>query len=99
MIPASHSSSSLKKRFCAWPAVRSRKPSTREPASPNMEAENAVPMPASGAARPPLSWSNIWVTSPEPTDRVEITPPIECTVRSSPQKVPSRPRKISSPVM
>ena len=52
MRPASHSSNSLKKRFCAWPAVRSRKPSTSAPARPNMLAENAVPMPCSGRARP-----------------------------------------------
>ena len=38
----SHSSSSLKKRFMAWPAVRSRKPRISAPDRPNIEAENAV---------------------------------------------------------
>ena len=64
-----------------------------------MEAENAVPMPASGRASPDFNCSNIALTSPEPTDIAPITSATEPIVRSRPQNVPSRPRKISSPVM
>ncbi len=64
-----------------------------------MEAENAVPMPCSGLARPAFSCSNRALMSPEPTDMPLMTPPTEPTVSSRPQNVPSRPRKISSPVM
>ncbi len=97
--PASHSSNSFVKRVCAWPAVRSMKPSTNAPARPSMEVENAVPMPSSGRARPAFNWLNNWFRSPEPTDMLPMTSATEPMVRSSPQKVPSRPRKISSPVM
>ena len=38
---------------------RSRKPSTSEPARPNSEDENEMPMPPSGAARPSRSESNM----------------------------------------
>ena len=64
-----------------------------------MEAENAVPMPRSGCVSPALSWLNSWFRSPEPTDMLPITSEIDPMVSSSPQKVPSRPRKISSPIM
>ncbi len=64
-----------------------------------MEEENAVPMPCSGLARPVFSWSNRALMSPEPTDMPLITSATAPTVSSRPQKVPSRPRKISSPVM
>ena len=56
-------------------------------------------MPCSGLARPDFSWSNITLTSPEPTDMLPITSETAPTVSSRPQNVPSRPRKISSPVM
>ena len=97
-VVASQSSSSVWKRFCAWLICRSRKPSTSEPASPNSEDENEMPMPLSGAASPSRSVSNVALASP-PTFRLLITPPTEVTVSIRPQKVPSRPRKISSPVM
>jgi hypothetical protein len=79
--------------------VRSRKPSTSAPDRPNIEAEKAVPMPASGRASPVLSCSNSALRSPEPTDIPAITSDTAPTVFSRPQKVPSRPRKISRPVM
>ena len=98
-MPASHSSSSLKNRFCACPAVRSRNPSTSAPARPSIDEENAVPMPFSGRASPDFSCSNNALMSPEPTDIELITSPTDDTVSSSPQNVPSRPRKIKSPTM
>ena len=63
-----------------------------------MEEENATPMPRSGCARPDLSWLNRAFRSPCPTDIELITSATEPIVRISPQKVPSRPRKIRSPV-
>ena len=95
---ASQSSSSVWKRFCAWLICRSRKPRTSEPARPNSDDENEMPMPLSGAARPSRSESNVALASP-PTFRLLITAPTEPTVSIKPQNVPSRPRKISSPVM
>ncbi len=64
-----------------------------------MEAEKATDMPRSGWASPVLSWLKSWLMSPEPTDISAITSATEPMVWISPQKVPSRPRKISSPVM
>ena len=63
-----------------------------------MEEEKATDMPRSGCASPDFSWLNSWLMSPEPTDMSAITSATEPIVSSSPQKVPSRPRKISSPV-
>ena len=64
-----------------------------------MLAENAVPMPASGRARPVFNCSNIRFMSPLPSDMLPMTSDTAVTVFSSPQNVPSRPRKISRPVM
>ncbi len=64
-----------------------------------MELENAVPMPCSGRASPALSCSNMALMSPEPTERLPITSLTDPTVSSSPQNVPSSPRKISNPVV
>ncbi len=61
--------------------------------------ENAVPMPRNGCARPDFSCSNSALMSPEPTDMPVMTSLTERTVSSRPQKVPSRPRKMSRPVM
>ena len=69
-----------------------------EPARPNSEEENEIPMPLSGAARPSLSASKVAPASP-PTLSPSKTLPTDETVSIRPQKVPSRPRKISSPVM
>ena len=62
-----------------------------------MLAENAVPMPASGLARPDFNCSNIRFTSPLPSVMLPMTSDTDPTVFSSPQNVPSRPRKISTP--
>ena len=66
---------------------RSRKPRISEPARPNSELENEMPMPPSGAARPSFSVSN---RAPElpPTLSPSITLPTEPTVSIRPQKVP-----------
>jgi hypothetical protein len=64
-----------------------------------MEAEKAVPMPRSGLPSPVLSCSNRALMSPEPTDMPLMTSAMAAMVSSRPQNVPSRPRKISSPVM
>ena len=63
-----------------------------------MEAENAVPIPCKGLASPVFNCSNSTFKSPEPTDMPPITSAIDAMVSNSPQKVPSRPRKISKPV-
>src|SRR5262249_13061310 len=70
----------------------------RERARPNSEAENAIPMPPSGAASPSLSDSNMAPASP-PGLRLLITLPIEPMVSIRPQNVPSRPRNTSRAVM
>ena len=70
----------------------------REPARPNSEDENEMPMPASGAASPSFRVSNRAPESP-PTFKPSITLPTEPTVSIRPQKVPSRPRNTSKPVM
>src|SRR5215470_17555561 len=62
------------------------------------EAENAMPMPPSGAASPSLSDSNMAPASP-PGLRLLITLPIEPMVSIKPQNVPSRPRNTSRAVM
>ena len=56
-------------------------------------------MPASGRASPDFNCSNIALTSPPPTDIAAITSDTAPIVFSRPQNVPSRPRKIISPVM
>ena len=80
-------------------ACRSRKPKANEPASPNSDDENAVPMPAIGACRPRLRSANTLVMSLPSTVSPLMTLPIEPMVCSSPQKVPNRPRKIKSPIV
>ena len=57
-----------------------------------------MPMPLSGAASPSRSESNMLPASP-PGLRPWMTLPTELTVSIRPQKVPSRPRNTSSPVM
>ena len=57
-----------------------------------------MPMPLSGAASPSFRVSNSEPESP-PTFSPSITLPTEPTVSIRPQKVPSRPRKTSKPVM
>ena len=59
VAPASHSSSSMWKRPCAWLACNSRKPSTSEPDRPNSEAPKAVDMPLSGPSMLSFSLANI----------------------------------------
>ena len=56
-------------------------------------------MPASGRASPDFNCSNIVLTSPLPIDMSAITSDTAPIVFSSPQNVPSRPRKIIKPVM
>lgn len=58
----------------------------------------AIAMPRSGSLSPVFSWLNSAVMSPEPTDMPSITALTLPIVISSPQKVPSSPRNISSPV-
>ncbi len=94
----SQSSSSLKKRLWAWAAWSSRKPSTSEPERPNIDELKAVPMPDSGWVRPCLSWVKSAAGSPVPTERLATAAPTELTVPSSPQKVPSSPRKTIRPI-
>ena len=69
-----------------------------EPARPNSDDEKEMPMPLSGAAKPSFRESNI---EPRIAGTFEILDhlPTELTVSIRPQKVPSRPRKTSSPVM
>jgi hypothetical protein len=57
-----------------------------------------MPMPLSGAAKPSRSESKIDPASP-PTLSPSITWPTEPTVSIRPQKVPSRPKNTSRPVM
>ncbi len=98
VTPESHSSRSLTKRLCAWPACSSRKPRTSEPARPKSEELKAVPMPESGLDRPDLRSSNMIAGSAVTPLRPAIVSPTALTVFSRPQKVPSRPRKISRPI-
>jgi hypothetical protein len=66
-----------------------------EPERPNSEDEKAVPMPLSGAARPAFRSSKITPVLAEETLRSRIVSATALTVWRRPQKVPSRPRKIS----
>ena len=68
-----------------------------EPARPNIDEENDRPMPASGPFSVFLRFSNTVLDWPEDTSSALMASPIEVTVVSRPQKVPSSPRKISSP--
>ena len=68
-----------------------------EPARPISEAEKAVPMPRSGAARLFFSSSNTSTLSDWRVSSEEIALPTDCMVSSRPQKVPRRPRKTSRP--
>jgi hypothetical protein len=56
-------------------------------------------MPDSGAFSPALRSSMTVIMSPPPAVSPPITSPIERTVPSRPQKVPSRPRKTSNPMI
>ena len=97
-MPESHSSTSSRKRLCACDDCSSRKPSTSEPERPKSEVEKAVPIPESGACRPRRSASKRAIGSPASTGRSDITPATAAVASASPQKVPSRPRNISSPM-
>ena len=81
--------------FWPWPACRSRKPRISEPARPKSEDEKAMPMPFSGAARPAFRSSKMTPVLADETSSDWMVLATAPTVCSRPQKVPSRPRKIS----
>jgi hypothetical protein len=86
------------KRLWAWDACSSRKPSTRDPASPKSDELKAVPMPESGVSRPRFKSSKRAAGSPAEPLKPAMVSPTAFTVSSRPQNVPSRPRKISKPI-
>ena len=71
-------------------------PSTHEPTRPNIDAENAVPMPASGFCRPVTS-APIASSRLPPVPKLPISAEVPTSVSSRPMKVPSRPRATMKP--